>query len=105
MKEKFVANYVVLPMFVRHAKNLSANAKLLYGEIHGLCHTQPYCTESNKYFAELYGVSERSITKWITELVESEFVRRNVITNPKTSEVIERRLFPLRGNRFREVLR
>lgn len=74
MKESQPAYYAVIPADVRYCKELSASAKLLYGEITALCSKKGFCWASNKYFADLYNVSPRSITRWITELAEARFV-------------------------------
>lgn len=76
MKEKITPGfYAVIPADVRYAKNLNANAKLLYGEITALCNKEGYCWASNTYFAELYGCTPQSISNWIQELVSQDFIR------------------------------
>ena len=54
--------YAIVPANVRYDKRLSANQKLLYGEITALCNKTGECWASNKYFAELYEVSNTSIS-------------------------------------------
>lgn len=63
----------VIPAYVRYS-DISSSAKLLYGEIRALCSKEGYCWATNKYFSELYKVTPRSITDWISELVEKKFV-------------------------------
>jgi hypothetical protein len=53
---------------------LSANAKLLYGEITALCNKEGYCWAGNQYFAELYGTTPRTARRWITELETGGYV-------------------------------
>jgi len=65
--ERHVAYYAIIPASVRYS-NISSSAKLMYGEITALCNKKGYCWASNQYFAELYNVSNRSITNWISEL-------------------------------------
>jgi hypothetical protein len=66
--------YAIIPANVRYDKNLSANAKLLYGEITALCNEKGYCWATNEYFASLYNTSEKTITRWISNLKDSEYI-------------------------------
>ena len=47
-------------------KNICPNAKLLYGEITALCNEKRFLLGSNEYFANLYGVTTKSISKWVS---------------------------------------
>ncbi len=66
--------YAVIPAEVRYNQNLTANAKLLYGEITALCNEKGYCWATNKYFANLYNVSKSSISNWLRDLTEEGFI-------------------------------
>jgi hypothetical protein len=66
--------YAIIPANVRYDKSLSANAKLLYGEITALCSGKGYCWANNQYFADLYGVSLRSISRWIASLEQGGYI-------------------------------
>lgn len=70
--------YAIIPAKVRYCSELSASEKLLYGEITALCGKDGVCWATNKYFAKLYGVSERSITVWIANLAKLGFIKSDV---------------------------
>ena len=65
------AYYAIIPATVRYDKQLTPNAKLLYGEITALCHQEGYCWAGNQYFADLYEVSKTSISTWIGNLKDA----------------------------------
>lgn len=59
--------YAIIPATVRYS-DLIPNAKLLYGEITALCNKEGYCYASNSYFADLYGVDIKQVSRWIGNL-------------------------------------
>ncbi|MBS4061165.1 MAG: helix-turn-helix domain-containing protein [Bacteroidetes bacterium] len=82
--------YAIIPAKVRYDENLTPNVKLFYGEITALSNKEKRCFASNKYFAKLYNVSERSITNWIAQLVKYGYIEtENEYQN--NSKVIARR--------------
>ena len=44
--------YAVIPAYVRYDKDLTPNAKLMFGELTALSNDKGYCYASNKYFSE-----------------------------------------------------
>lgn len=91
MEECFVRNYyAVIPGEVRYDSRLSANAKLLYGEITALCNEKGYCWAGNDYFAKLYSVSERSIINWINSLVDAGYITRQLEYYPNSKNIKKR---------------
>lgn len=84
--------YAVIPAEIRYCKEITANAKLLYGEISALCNKDGYCWASNSYFSKLYGVSNASISRWIKELEKQGFIKSEIIRN-ENKEIISRNIF------------
>jgi len=84
--------YAIIPANVRYDKNLSANAKLLYGEISALCNDKGYCWSTNKYFSDLFGVSQKSISKWISTLISNGYLFVKIIYQKGSKEILERHL-------------
>ena len=78
MKEEKPNYYAVIKAEVRYCERLSPNAKLLYGEITALCNKEGFCWASNKYFADLYDVKNRTICGWIKELKDNDFISYNL---------------------------
>lgn len=66
--------YAIIPADVRYDKNLNPNSKLLYGEITALCNKEGYCWASNNYFAELYDCTPQSISNWIKDLTNNNYI-------------------------------
>lgn len=92
MSEKMIGYYAIIPANVRYDKRLSANAKLLYGEITALSNEKGYCWATNGYFADLYGVSLGSISNWIGDLEKAGYIKRKVIRD-KNKAVIRREIY------------
>lgn len=84
--------YAIIPANVRYDKELPANAKLLYGEITALCNAKGYCWATNDYFANLYGVSKTSISKWISSLIKRGYIFSEIEYKEGTKEILNRYL-------------
>lgn len=65
--------YAILPADVRYAA-ITPNAKLLFAEITALCNKSGVCWATNGYFAKLYNVSEKSVSRWVSELIDARFL-------------------------------
>lgn len=102
MSDEKKSYYAIIPANVRYDKRLTANAKLLYGEITALCNERGYCWAGNEYFASLYGVSKASISSWISQLVKCNYIQYQMIFKEGTKEILNRyiRLFeyPIQEN-------
>lgn len=93
MEEDIRANYyAIIPAYIRYNKELKFGERLMYGEITALSNKSGYCYASNKYFGDLYGVSQSTISRWISHLAELNSIDVQIIRNEK-KEIIERRLY------------
>jgi hypothetical protein len=85
--------YAVIPANVRYNKNLKANEKLLFGEISALSNKNGYCyAAKNDYFANIYGVSKTSISKWISKLVKYGYIKRVIMYKDGSKQILNRYL-------------
>ena len=73
MEEK-PSYFAIIPATVRYDSELKANEKLLYGEISSLCNKNGICWASNKYFANLYDVDISTISRWVNNLVDRNYL-------------------------------
>ena len=90
MNENKPNYYAVIPANVRYDKTITANAKLLYGEITALCNVTGVCWASNDYFAELYGVSKQSISGWIKQLSDFQYIKTSIEYREGSKEILNR---------------
>ena len=89
--------YAILTSEVRYNENLTPNAKLLYAEITALINMNGECFASNKYFADLYGKSKTTISKWVSELVKEGFVEVKLTYKEGSKEINNRYIRILKG--------
>lgn len=92
MKEPIRSYYAIIPANVRYDDELTPNAKLLYGEVTALCNEKGYCWASNSYFANLYGVSTKSISNWVNQLVNSGYLTSEMTYKEGSKEIQSRHL-------------
>lgn len=107
--------YAVIPAVIRYHKTLSDGAKLLYGEVASLCNAEGYCWASNQYFAQRYNRTKGTISRWITELRDLEFINtdfeddnnRKIYLTPITptsyTPIIKNRETPIIKNREHNI--
>ena len=84
--------YAIIPASVRYDERLPPNAKLLYGEITALCNKEGRCWASNNYFAELYGMTKKSISRLIQQLHVFGYIEMTVEYKEGTRQISKRYL-------------
>ena len=82
--------YSILIAEVRYDKQLTPNAKLLYSEITALSSKTGLCWASNGYFANLYNVSNTTISRWVNQLAKKGFINVRMQYIPNTKQVDKR---------------
>ena len=94
MKEnkESIGYYSVIPATVLYNKELKANEKLLYAIITSLACKEGYCFASNKYLAEKLDVNPKTISSWISDLKDKNFVIAELIRN-ENKQIIQRRIY------------
>ena len=93
-EENQISYYAVIPATVRYDKRLKASEKLLYGEVTALANKSGYCYAKNKYFAELYEVSNETISRWLSNLQKCGYIKIDIIRN-ENKEIVERDIYIL----------
>lgn len=102
MEDNKKSYYAIIPANVRYDKELTPNAKLLYGEITALCNEKGYCWASNEYFAGLYSVSKQSISSWVSLLAKKNYIKTTIQYKENSKEILSRYIrifeYPMQEN-------
>ena len=94
MKEnkETIGYYYVIPATVLYNKELKANEKLLYAIITSLACKEGYCFASNKYLAEKLNVNPKTVSSWISDLRDKDFIIVELIRNGN-NQIIQRKIY------------
>lgn len=84
--------YAVIPADVRYDTDLKPNAKLLYGEISALIGPEGYCYASNGYFAQLFSLTEETVSRLVSQLLGKGYILRSFEYGPG-GDITRRRLY------------
>ena len=87
-----VGYYSVIPATVLYNKELKANEKLLYAIITSLACKEGYCFASNKYLAEKLDVNPKTVSSWISDLRDKNFIIVELIRNGN-NQIIQRKIY------------
>jgi hypothetical protein len=94
--------YAILTSEVRYNQNLTPNAKLLYAEITALINMNGVCFASNSYFANLYGKTKTTVSKWVSELVKEGFVEVKLTYKEGSKEIDNRYITITKGGNIKK---
>ena len=87
-----VGYYSIIPATVLYNKELKSNEKLLYAIITSLACKEGYCFATNKYLAEKLGVNPKTISSWISDLKDRNFIIVELIRN-ENKQIVERKIY------------
>src|SRR5690625_2101635 len=90
MIENKPSYYAILTAEVRYDNRLNANQKLLYAELTALANAQGFAFPSNEFLANLYGVSEKTISRNIQVLSDLNYIK---IVEKKTRKGTVRHIY------------
>lgn len=89
---KYPGFTALLPPRVRYDQTLRSTAKLLYAEISAMADVTGFCWASNRYLAELFGVTKGTVSELLGQLEARGYIEIQVLRDEKNA-VEERRLF------------
>ena len=87
-----VGYYSIIPATILYNNKLKANEKLLYAIITSLSNKEGYCFASNKYLAEKLEVNPKTVSSWISDLRNRNFIIVKQIRN-ENKQIIQRRIY------------
>lgn len=87
--------FISVPLSIIQDKRLTAPQKILYGIIFSNMDDEGYCRMKNRDFSKILNVSTTSVLRYLAVLESYQLIRRKVILDDETDEVIERRIFIL----------
>ena len=77
--KEYVNQFAIIPSKIRYDNKLKPAEKLLYGELTVLVNKKGYCYAQNKYFLELYGVRQETVSRWISNLQKFNYIEIKII--------------------------
>lgn len=89
---KYPGYTALLPPAVRYDKELGSTGKLLYAEISAMSDVTGFCWASNRYLADLLGLSKRTVSELLAQLEERGYILIDVLRD-ENNAVTERRLY------------
>lgn len=90
--EENINYYSIIPATVLYNKDLKANEKLLYAMMTSLACKEGYCFATNSYFAKELGVHPKTISNWISDLKNKNFIKVDIVRN-ENKQIIQRKIY------------
>ena len=84
--------YSIIPSKILYNKELKANEKLLYAMITSLACKEGYCFATNNYFAEELGVHPKTVSSWISDLREKNYIKVEMVRK-ENKQIIKRKIY------------
>lgn len=81
--------FITIPGIVREDDRLTPNAKLLFGDIAALCNSIGHCWASNAYLSKAAKVDKNTVSKMVSLLEETGYVRTEINRDEK-GEIVSR---------------
>jgi len=81
--------FIIIPDFVKQHPKLTAQAKLLYGDILTLSNHSGYCFANNQYLANIYGISQRAVINFINTFYELGLIEVDIQLNQYSKRQIK----------------
>ncbi len=76
----------IIPFKILSDKQLHASVKIFYGCLVGLAKNEGYCFASDDQLAEMFGVSDRQITRWLGLLEKKNYISRHTVNVPHRND-------------------
>ena len=87
--------FIVIPSVVKMDGDLPLSAQMLYGIITWKCNNCAYTWATNQELGDSLSLSQKRVSALVSKLVNHGYISREIKRDPKTNEVLERRLYPL----------
>lgn len=83
-------SFIIIPDIIKKSKKISSTSKLIYGDILSLSAKHGYCYANNEYFAKIYNISTRAVSKIIGKLLEFNIIeiRNSTCEFSKAREIV-----------------
>lgn len=87
--------YAIIPGPVLNSEEIPDGAKILYGVISTLTKKEGYCYARNEVLAAKVRKEADTVSRLVSKLDKAGFVHVEVIRDPETKRVVERRIYPV----------